>query len=158
MILEAIYEAGFSQHSHGFRPNRSCHTAQDASYKRIQYNRYADDFVIGVIGSKADAEQIKSDIKVFLRDTLHLTLSEEKTKVTHSSEPVRYLGYDFSVTQDSSFKRNSKGLLHRTWSHRVKLTMPHEKWFGKLLEYGALKIKRMKMAMSAGKRFIGVIS
>lgn len=27
MILEAIYEKGFSQHSHGFRPNRSCHTA-----------------------------------------------------------------------------------------------------------------------------------
>lgn len=116
--------------------------AQDASYKRIQYNRYADDFVIGVIGSKADAEQIKSDIKVFLRDTLRLTLSEEKTKVTHSSEPVRYLGYDFRVMRDSSFKRNSKGLLQRTWSHRVKLTMPYEKWFGKLQEYGALKTKK----------------
>lgn len=116
--------------------------AQDASYKRIQYNRYADDFVIGVIGSKADAEQIKSDIKVFLRDTLHLTLSEEKTKVTHSSKPIRYLGYDFSVMRDNSFKRNTKGLLQRTWNHRVKLTMPYEKWFGKLLEYGALKIKK----------------
>jgi group II intron reverse transcriptase/maturase len=27
MILEAIYEPGFSNNSHGFRPNRSCHTA-----------------------------------------------------------------------------------------------------------------------------------
>ena len=26
-ILEAIYEPVFSAHSHGFRPNRSCHTA-----------------------------------------------------------------------------------------------------------------------------------
>lgn len=118
--------------------------AQDASYKRIQYNRYADDFVIGVIGSKADAEQIKSDIKVFLRNTLHLTLSEEKTKVTHSSKPIRYLGYDFSIARDNSFKRNSLGLLKRAWSHRVKLTMPYEKWFGKLVEYGALKIKKDK--------------
>ncbi len=67
--------------------------AQDASYKRIQYNRYADDFVIGVIGSKADAEQIKSDIKVFLRDTLHLTLSEKKRKSrTHQNR------YDTWVT------------------------------------------------------------
>lgn len=115
---------------------------QDDSYRRIQYNRYADDFVIGVIGSKADAEQVKSDIGVYLRDTLRLTLSDKKTKVTHSSEPVRYLGYDFSITRDNSYKRNSKGLLQRLWSHRVKLTMPREKWFGKLLEYGAFKIKK----------------
>lgn len=27
MILEAIYEPVFDSHSHGFRPNRSCHTA-----------------------------------------------------------------------------------------------------------------------------------
>lgn len=27
MILEAIYEPKFSEHSHGFRPNKSCHTA-----------------------------------------------------------------------------------------------------------------------------------
>ena len=27
MILEAIYEPGFSKRSHGFRPKRSCHTA-----------------------------------------------------------------------------------------------------------------------------------
>jgi retron-type reverse transcriptase len=27
MILEAIYEPGFSTNSHGFRPKRSCHTA-----------------------------------------------------------------------------------------------------------------------------------
>ena len=28
----------------------------DSNYKRVQYTRYADDFIIGVIGSKADAE------------------------------------------------------------------------------------------------------
>jgi retron-type reverse transcriptase len=28
-LLEAIYEPVFSQHSHGFRPGRSCHTALD---------------------------------------------------------------------------------------------------------------------------------
>src|SRR6266849_265473 len=27
LILEAIYEPTFSKHSHGFRPDRSCHTA-----------------------------------------------------------------------------------------------------------------------------------
>lgn len=114
----------------------------DGAYKRIQYNRYADDFVIGVIGSKADAEQVKSDIGTFLHDTLHLTLSDEKTKVTHSAEPVRYLGYDFCVTRDRNFKRTKYGRLQRVWNNQVKLVMPHEKWFDKLLEYGALQIKK----------------
>lgn len=27
MILEAVYEEVFANTSHGFRPNRSCHTA-----------------------------------------------------------------------------------------------------------------------------------
>jgi len=30
LILEAIYEPTFSEHSHGFRPERSCHTALEA--------------------------------------------------------------------------------------------------------------------------------
>lgn len=124
--------------------NLPLYPVHDTAYKRIQYNRYADDFVIGVIGSKADAEQIKADVGAFLSGTLHLTLSDEKTKVTHSAEPVRYLGYDFCVSRDKSFKRTRNGCLQRLWYNRVKLTMPHEKWFGKLLEYGTLKIKKDK--------------
>jgi len=112
----------------------------DPLYKRLQYNRYADDFVIGVIGSKADAEKVKEDIKVFLREQLKLTLSEEKTKVTHSGEMVRYLGYDFTVSRSKDVKRNKNGALMRYWYGRVKLYVPYDKWFGKLQEYKALKI------------------
>ncbi len=71
----------------------------DSRFKRIQYNRYADDFLVGVIGSKQDALKIKEDLRRFLAEKLKLTLSEEKTKVTHSSEAVRYLGYDIRVTR-----------------------------------------------------------
>ena len=35
----------------------------DEGYRRIKYVRYADDFIIGVIGSKADCVAIKEDIK-----------------------------------------------------------------------------------------------
>ena len=89
--------------------------AIDPNYKRIQYNRYADDFVVGVIGSKADGERVKQDIKAFLRDELKLTLSEEKTKVSHSSDMIRYLGYDFCVSRDTSAKRRKDGALQRVW-------------------------------------------
>lgn len=50
----------------------------DGSYKRIQYVRYADDFLIGVIGSKSDAEQIKSDIGKFF--TEHLNWNYQRRK------------------------------------------------------------------------------
>lgn len=113
---------------------------KDDAYKRLQYNRYADDFVVGIIGSKEDAEKVKADIKLFLQDSLKLTLSEEKTKITHSAEKIRYLGYDISVLRDMSFTRTANGQLQRLWYGRVKLTMPHEKWFNKLLEYRTIRI------------------
>jgi group II intron reverse transcriptase/maturase len=112
----------------------------DNTFKTVQYNRYADDFVVGVIGSKADAEKIKQDIKAFLADKLKLTLSEEKTKVTHSSDMIRYLGYDFIVSRSHDAKRDKNGILKRHWVGRVALYVPYSKWFGKLMQYKALKI------------------
>jgi len=115
---------------------------KDESYKRLQFNRYADDFVVGIIGSKEDAEKVKSDIMWFLQNTLKLTLSEEKTRITHSADKIRYLGYNISVLRDMSFTRTANGRLQRLWYGRVKLTMPHQKWVDKLLEYRAFRIKK----------------
>ena len=44
----------------------------DGNFKRLKYVRYADDFLIGIIGSKEDAVKIKDDIKRFLADRLAL--------------------------------------------------------------------------------------
>ena len=41
-----------------------CFEAIDEKYKKIQYTRYADDFIIGVIGSKEDAEIIKKGLEI----------------------------------------------------------------------------------------------
>ena len=35
MILEAYYEPQFSDHSHGFRPDRGCHTALSEAARRL---------------------------------------------------------------------------------------------------------------------------
>ena len=65
----------------------------DPEYIRIKYLRYADDWIIGVWGNRALAEDIKQEIKHFLRDKLKLTLSEEKTRITHAtSEEALFLG------------------------------------------------------------------
>jgi group II intron reverse transcriptase/maturase len=111
----------------------------DENYCRIQYVRYADDFLVGVIGSKADAEKIKADISRFLSEKLKLAMSQEKTLITNGQDKARFLGYDISICQNTATKRTSRGQT-RVYNNRVKLFVPKEKWVGKVLEYGVLKI------------------
>lgn len=66
----------------------------DKTATRVYYNRYADDWVIGVSGSLSFTQKIKEEVKEFLNNTLLLTLSDEKTKITHiETEKVKYLGF-----------------------------------------------------------------
>lgn len=72
--------------------------------KVMKYIRYADDFIIGVKGEKADCEQIKRQFSEFIGQTLKMELSEEKTLITHSSQYARFLGYDIRVRRDNTAK------------------------------------------------------
>lgn len=60
---------------------------------RVKYVRYADDWLILVAGGKQEAEAIKQRVKEKL-SSVGPRLSEEKTKTTHWSRSVRFLGYD----------------------------------------------------------------
>lgn len=114
----------------------------DANFKRLQYVRYADDFLIGVIGSKEEAIAIKEQVKVFVADILHLELSDEKTLITHSSKSARFLGYDISVRRSIATKRDKIGRLCRHLNGTVCLEMPTEIMRKKLLDYGAMTIEK----------------
>ena len=113
----------------------------DPNYRRILYIRYADDFLIGIIGSRSDAEQIKADVSHFLKQELNLTMSPEKTLITHGHDKARFLGYDITISKDRIAKR-TKGGTKRCNNGRVVLLLPKEKWMGKLQEYGALQIRK----------------
>lgn len=114
----------------------------DTSFKRLQYVRYADDFLIGVIGSKEDAIAIKEKVKAFVAETLKLELSDEKTLITHSEKRARFLGYDIYVRRSAATKRNKTGRLCRHLNGTVCLEMPHELMRKKLIEYGAMTIEK----------------
>ena len=114
----------------------------DTSFKRLQYVRYADDFLVGVIGSKEDASAIKEQIKVFIADTLHLELSDEKTLITHSEKKARFLGYDIYIRRSAATKRDKMGRLCRHLNGTVCLELPTEIMRKKLLDYGAMTIER----------------
>jgi hypothetical protein len=115
----------------------------DKNYKRIQYVRYCDDFIIGIIGSKEDALKVKQDIGNFLSSELKLSLSDEKTLITSGKNMARFLGYDITVCKDTATTNSKRGQV-RAFSNKIKLYVPYEKWRGKLLEYGILKIKKDK--------------
>ena len=51
----------------------------------MRYVRYADDFLLGFIGPREEAEAIKRRIGAFLHDQLGLELSETKTLITQLS-------------------------------------------------------------------------
>ena len=113
----------------------------DGSYRRLKYIRYADDFILGVIGSKEDALRIKEDIKSFLSESLALELSEEKTLITHTVKSAKFLGYEITVTRNNHQRRDVQGRLRRTYGKRVRLNVSMATLRDKLLEYGAMEIK-----------------
>jgi len=78
------------------------YTALSANEKRrrrkqgqanFAYIRYADDFVVLCNGKKSQAEQLKEELHSFLKERLHLKLSQEKTKITHLNDGFKFLGF-----------------------------------------------------------------
>jgi group II intron reverse transcriptase/maturase len=112
----------------------------DETFKKLSYCRYADDFVIGINGSKQDATVIKSVIKEYFKKSLHLELSEEKTNITHSSERIPFLGYEFTVLRKKSTKREKRGALKRPWYGKVFIYIPKDRWVKKTMESANVQV------------------
>ena len=104
--------------------------SQDPDFKRLWYCRYADDFVLGQIGSKAEAEEIMVKIKRFLEDELLLEASEEKTKIAHHETGVRFLGHVIRTAGTEYFKKkvvDGRREYKRYGTKNIKLYVPREK-------------------------------
>ena len=112
----------------------------DESYKRMQYVRYADDFLIGVIGSKKDCEMMKKDIAEFLFQKLGLELSQEKTLITHGQKKARFLGYSIYVRKSNLPKKDKLGRMVRNYGGRIVLEVESSTIRDKLLSLKAMEI------------------
>lgn len=98
----------------------------DKNYQRVKYVRYADDFVVCIIGSKATANEIKERIAGFMQKELHLELSREKTKITNLSDKrVRFLGYEITKSQENTKQVvDSIGRKKRSVNGTIQLVVP----------------------------------
>jgi len=98
----------------------------DENYIRVKYVRYADDFLICVVGSKALANEIKEKIACFMEQNLHLELNQEKTSITNIAENrVKFLGYEISKSHcDTKITKDSIGRKKRSVNGSIQLLVP----------------------------------
>ena len=95
----------------------------DPGYRRLFYCRYADDHLLGFIGPRAEAEEIKSKLARFLRETLALELNPDKTLITHArTGAARFLGYEITVQHCNT--RLTRG--RRMANGKVALRVPKD--------------------------------
>jgi RNA-directed DNA polymerase len=102
----------------------------DPTYRRLRFCRYADDFLIGIIGSKAEAKEVMDTVTEFLRHQLNLEASPEKSRVSKASEGTVFLGYTVRTITGSRVRRTKLGrrvVRSRDPADRIQLRIPHEK-------------------------------
>jgi retron-type reverse transcriptase len=119
----------------------------DKNYRRLIYIRYADDWIIGITGSKIFAEDIRSQIKVFLQKHLKLTLSPEKTHISHfGKEGANFLGYILKGGQAGTYSgqvstKDLYGGTKRTVGWQPRLFVPMDRIVKRLSEKNFCNLK-----------------
>ena len=111
----------------------------DPNYRRLHYQRYADDFLLGFIGPKAEALAIKTELGTYLQQ-IGLSLSQEKTYVTHArEEAATFLGYEITTAWDDIKLGLNRGHKARTLNGTIQLRVPkevHIQWLQRYMRHG----------------------
>ncbi|MDO8052914.1 reverse transcriptase domain-containing protein, partial ['Vigna radiata' phytoplasma] len=79
---------------------------------RVEYIRYADDFIIGIKGEYDQAERIKDQVTKWLKQDLKLIINKNKSKIVKASKGTRFLSYMVKIyptnkTREKKTRRNS---------------------------------------------------
>jgi len=107
--------------------------SQDPRFRRLHYVRYADDFLVGIIGSKEECVKIKQDLSEFLKMELKLLLHPDKTLISNSKEYVKFLGYSIGF-KEVSYKFRVKGTYRSARRRILTLFVDIDKVIEKLAE------------------------
>lgn len=122
---------------------------RDDSYVRIHYVRYADDFVVGVIGSHALAKTILKRIEDFVNGSLKLRFNEDKTGITDfSKKDFNFLGFNIKAPMSikgikpmETIRLNGK-IITRRKKTRTVIGMDTKKVLEKLANNGFIRKRK----------------
>lgn len=98
------------------------------NFRRLKYCRFADDFILGFTGIRAEAKQIKQQLATFLREELKLELSSGKTLITHArNERAYFLGYEIhALHADDKHDHRGQRCINGSIGLRVPKHVIHE--------------------------------
>ena len=138
-------------------------TVPNTNTAKIYYVRYADDWIIGVLGSFTFAKFLKLKISIFLKTVLKLKLNVEKTLITDVSKrkPASFLGTNISkilaVKSEIKNFKNKRGHMQRISQTATLLKAPISKLLDKLIEKGLAKkqINRFGVVIVVGESRAG---
>ncbi|MEI8657536.1 reverse transcriptase domain-containing protein [Vibrio sp. Hal054] len=108
----------------------------DPDFKRMRYVRYADDFLIGIVGSKKEAREVMKEVTEFVELELKLEVSKEKSSIVDPKRGFVFLGYEVKTRREGKRKKcvvghNSNGskthAAKRTITDHIHLGVPREK-------------------------------
>jgi group II intron reverse transcriptase/maturase len=87
---------------------------KDPDHRKLRYLRYADDFLLGLAGPLTEAKEIRERMATFLGTELKLTLSADKTLITHASTgKARFLGYEIGImTSQTKFDHRRQRVIN----------------------------------------------
>lgn len=128
----------------------------DPKFKRLLYVRYADDFVILVIGSKEDAINIRSKIKNILEDRCKIILNIDKTLITHIREGFNFLGAHIRKLDNKVYKVETTSSYGKKFTRFVPLklfiTAPILKIINKLIENKFARRNHLGSILASGRK------
>jgi group II intron reverse transcriptase/maturase len=126
----------------------------DPNFSRLLYVRYADDFVVLVIGPKTLAVQIRTEIEVFLAEECGIQLNIKKTLVTSTREGFHFLGAFCHKRTNVGIYNKSKNNIRRTISRRSTLRLgvdaPILVLIDNLVKYGFARRNHLGKVLAKG--------
>lgn len=135
--------------------------------KRIMYIRYADDFIILVIGSMNDCFNLRRKVKDFLSNKLKLELNVEKTEITNLKKGINFLGSKIILRSRPFAKNRGKVYVNikntskpgltttrrrSTTSRRLSILAPLEIIINKLIINGFARKNHLNKTLPRGRR------
>jgi group II intron reverse transcriptase/maturase len=121
------------------KPSRDPH---DPAFRRLHYNRYADDFLFAFCGTKHEAKQIKEELEQFLLSELQLGINSEKSYIAHAEDHnilflgmfIKYASYNKIVKDENHIVKGEVHQLKSTAINSAQLRVPVERLLKRAVE------------------------
>jgi hypothetical protein len=119
---------------------------EDPNYRKLQYVRYADDFLLSFIGPKLEAVHILKILVEKLWYICKLVVNPDKVAVTHHKKWLLFLGYKIKGHYDLNVKWD-KYRGQRIGGTTLKLGVPLKQLFDRFAERGFFQKARKGKAI-----------